>query len=337
MNSQKHSATEEPQNAANTENATLDLKNLSPLATKQDLFDLFQTAGRVVRAFVASDNKGRLVRKGTVVMQTLVEAENAIARYNGFVWMDYHIDIKLRVNSGTSTSTLPFSSGSSSTIYSTTSSASSATSSSIELFEKNMNSVSVGTQTFDFEGVRTKFQETLDDYHIQDLMDELRTEKIRSKSLEEELEKSRIRIEETVDALRACEERFEKAENEVAVRAQEIVSRLNETARILSIKESHRIKHEFKSTTDKLQSCHLYVGGLPKSMNSQQLLTLLSKAGEVQNCLIPGSDQGRSLGFALVKIKGWDAGLLAIEIFNKFKVNGKEIDVHFDATGGVDY
>ncbi|KAJ3070854.1 hypothetical protein HDU99_002571, partial [Rhizoclosmatium hyalinum] len=138
-------------------------------------------------------------------------------------------------NSGT----LPFSSGSSSTIYSTTSSASSATSSSIELFEKNMNSVSVGTQTFDFEGVRTKFQETLDDYHIQDLMDELRTEKIRSKSLEKELEKSRIRIEETVDALRACEERFEKAENEVAVRAQEIVSQLNETARILSIKESH--------------------------------------------------------------------------------------------------
>ena len=73
----------------------------------------------------------------------------------------------------------------------------------------------------------------------------------------------------------------------------------------------------------------LYVGNLPYSANQQTLQDTFSKCGTVESInLISDRDTGRSKGFAFVEMSSTAEAQKAIQEFNGFSLDGREIKVN---------
>ncbi len=72
----------------------------------------------------------------------------------------------------------------------------------------------------------------------------------------------------------------------------------------------------------------LFVGNLSYSTTEDQLTDLFSQAGAVESTsIITDRDTGRSKGFGFVEMDS-DAGARAIEQFNGYELNGRNINVN---------
>ena len=73
----------------------------------------------------------------------------------------------------------------------------------------------------------------------------------------------------------------------------------------------------------------LYVGNLPYSANQQTLQDTFSKCGTVQSVnVISDRDSGQSKGFAFVEMSSNAEAQKAIQEFNGFSLDGREIKVN---------
>lgn len=69
--------------------------NLPYQAGWQDLKDLFRQAGSVVRADINIGLDGRAKGSGTVVFESVKDADNAISMYNGYEWFGRKLEVRL--------------------------------------------------------------------------------------------------------------------------------------------------------------------------------------------------------------------------------------------------
>ena len=73
----------------------------------------------------------------------------------------------------------------------------------------------------------------------------------------------------------------------------------------------------------------LYVGNLPYSANQQTLQDTFSKCGTVESInVISDRDTGQSKGFAFVEMSSNAEAQKAIQEFNGFSLEGREIKVN---------
>jgi RNA recognition motif-containing protein len=75
-------------------------------------------------------------------------------------------------------------------------------------------------------------------------------------------------------------------------------------------------------------SMRIFVGNLSYQTTEDQLTDLFSEVGEVQSAtIVTDRDTGRSRGFAFVEMDR-EAAAKAIERFNGFELNGRNINVN---------
>ena len=63
-------------------------------ANWQDLKDLFRPAGAIIRADIQIGPDGRPKGSGTVVYESVEDAQNAIAQFNGFDWFGRRLEVR---------------------------------------------------------------------------------------------------------------------------------------------------------------------------------------------------------------------------------------------------
>ncbi|MCI0528356.1 MAG: RNA-binding protein [Nitrospira sp.] len=72
----------------------------------------------------------------------------------------------------------------------------------------------------------------------------------------------------------------------------------------------------------------LYVGNLPYRITDDQLQDLFAKAGKVESAkIVTDVGSGRSRGFGFVEMTTSEEGEKAIEMFNKYSLENREIVV----------
>ncbi len=72
----------------------------------------------------------------------------------------------------------------------------------------------------------------------------------------------------------------------------------------------------------------LYVGNLPYRVTEDQLQALFTKAGKVESVkIVTDVASGRSRGFGFVEMTTSEEGEKAIEMFNKYSLENREIVV----------
>jgi RNA recognition motif-containing protein len=72
----------------------------------------------------------------------------------------------------------------------------------------------------------------------------------------------------------------------------------------------------------------LYVGNLPYSIRDEGLQDLFSQAGNVVSAkVITDRDSGRSKGFAFVEMSSQEEAQKAIQMFNGYSVEGRDLRV----------
>jgi RNA recognition motif-containing protein len=72
----------------------------------------------------------------------------------------------------------------------------------------------------------------------------------------------------------------------------------------------------------------LYVGNLPYRVTEDQLQTLFAKAGKVESVkIVMDAASGRSRGFGFVEMTTSEESEKAIEMFNKYSLENREIVV----------
>ncbi len=72
----------------------------------------------------------------------------------------------------------------------------------------------------------------------------------------------------------------------------------------------------------------LYVGNLPYHVTDDQLQDLFAKAGKVESVkIVTDVGSGRSRGFGFVEMTTSEEGEKAIEMFNKYSLENREIVV----------
>lgn len=72
----------------------------------------------------------------------------------------------------------------------------------------------------------------------------------------------------------------------------------------------------------------LYVGNLPYSARDDSLQELFSKAGKVVSAnVITDRESGRSKGFAFVEMSSADEAEKAIQMFNGYSLDGRDLRV----------
>ncbi|KAL0959773.1 hypothetical protein HGRIS_011463 [Hohenbuehelia grisea] len=81
-------------NNSNNPGNQLYVGNLPYQAGWQDLKDLFRTAGNIIRADINIGADGRPKGSGTVVFETVKDAQQAISMYNGFDWYGRTLEVR---------------------------------------------------------------------------------------------------------------------------------------------------------------------------------------------------------------------------------------------------
>ena len=71
----------------------------------------------------------------------------------------------------------------------------------------------------------------------------------------------------------------------------------------------------------------VYVGNLSSSTTQEELSTLFAQAGEVALTEIIKDDNGQSKGFGFVTMSSQSEGEKAIEMFNAYSLNERELKV----------
>lgn len=72
----------------------------------------------------------------------------------------------------------------------------------------------------------------------------------------------------------------------------------------------------------------LYIGNLPYRVTEDQLQVLFAKAGKVESVkIVTDVASGRSRGFGFVEMTTSEEGEKAIEMFNKYSLENREIVV----------
>ncbi len=78
-----------------------------------------------------------------------------------------------------------------------------------------------------------------------------------------------------------------------------------------------------------MQTNRLYIGNLPYRTTADELRSLFSGAGEVVDVAVPvDRESNRPRGFAFVEMADEAAALQAIQMFNGYSLQGRELRVN---------
>ena len=73
--------------------------------------------------------------------------------------------------------------------------------------------------------------------------------------------------------------------------------------------------------------CRLFVGGLPREVDTEQLKEMFGKHGDMTDCIVMTDDSGASRGFGFVTFTAKTQAEAAIAALDGHKINGRKIGV----------